>query len=489
MTHSNFHRKIFAGVLVAALSIATLTLTSCSRDGQTLASYTDGQTTSTVTRGEMRKFLSATMGTFDPKKFTVAIQDDLLQNLALVRITSLAARKEKLDQTNDFRRNQIFLDRRSLIAGFDLYLKLHAGDHIYKMFEGQLLFLRKDPGKDRKAEAEDLLKKLNEADDGGVEKIMFASNENNRYRIQGGYLDPYCISCAPNPLAFLTDPVKDKTDRKFALVDTEQGYFLIRTLKVREAKEKDLQKLFLEAGRRAQLAVKKYYAQSGQTTEGDAKKPGVLSDEELKNYAKEQSEAQIRRETRSLLAGEMEGLKANNPVVFVDSKNDGKNPPEVWKTHPAPDAVLFKIGNQEYRYSEFKKEVGDIELSPAEEFMLTNQVILPSELLAKSSLLEKVKKSGEIDYVKEHYTNELLANIYMNRETADVKVLDADIQQYYELRRFNEFQGKSLGQVKEQIRSLLLPEKKQAAFQGIKKKLFETYKVKIEREKLKEGEI
>lgn len=491
-TRPNRSYTTIARTALVALLLPALFL-SCKRDGQTLASYQEDASTRNITRGDMKKFLIATMGTLDAKKLTVAIQDEVLQNIAFVHVAALAGRKDKLDETDEFKRNQVMLDRRAMIAAFDLYLKLHADDHIYRMLEGQLLYLRKTPDQDRKAEAEDLLKKLNASDDGEVEKIMFASNENNRYKMQGGYLDPHCISCNPNPLSFLTDPIKDKEDRKFVLVDNEQGIFLIRNLRVREAKGKDLQKIFLESSRRAQLAIRKFHARSGEPEKKDEKKPGTMTDEEMKKQATEQADAQIRRETRTMLGGVMEEVKAKNAVTLPETKN----PAEAWKVAPPADTLLFKIGDREYRYADLKKELGDsptgsktaAPLTPMEEYMLAMQVLLPSELLMRSALYEDVKKSGEVEYVKQHYLEQLVANVYVTKATADIAISDADIQQYYELRRFNEFKGKALGQVKEQIRTQLLPEKRQAAFQDIKKKLFDTYKVKIERDKLKEGEV
>lgn len=480
--------QIIPRIAAVAIVLSAL-LVSCKREGQPLASYQDEGNTRNITRGEVKKFVIASAGSLDPKMLTVAFQDEILQNIALVQVAALAGRKEKLDATDEFKRNAVMLDRRAMIFAYDLYLKLHADDHIYRMFEGQLLYLRRDPSHDRRPEAEDLLKKLNDSDEGAVEKIMFASNENNRYKMQGGHLDPYCISCAPNPLSFLTDPVKDKSDRKFVLVDNEQGYFLIRNLHVREVKGKDLAKVFLDGSRRAQLALKKFYAQSGTPAQKDEKKPGMMTDEEMKKAATEQAEAQVRRETRSLLGGVMEAVKAKYPVTLPEMKN----PPEPWKVAPPAGTLLFKIGDKEYHYEDLKKELSESysgpALSPMEEYMLAMQVLLNSELLMRSEGYEAVKKSGEVEYVKQHVTDQLVANLYVSQAAKDLKVSDADIQQYFELRRFNEFKGKTLAQVKEQISGQMLQEKRQATIQDLKKKLFDTYKVKIEREKLKEGEL
>lgn len=470
----------------SVLALLLLPLFASCGDGQALVTYKDDGKEQKITRGEMKTFLTATMGAYDPTKITVAMQDEVLQNLALIRVAALAGKKEGLDKGEEFQRNQIMIDRRALIAGFDLYLKVNASSHKYKMLDAQMLFLKNDPQSDRKTEAEELLKKLNDAkDDAEVEKIMFASNENNRYRIQAGYLDPYCISCNPNPLTELTDPIKDRTDKKFVIVTNEQGIWLIRSLKVRDVKGGDLERIFLDFQRRAQNAIKKYYEQAGQAPKGEEKHPGMMSDEEVKTFAKEQAEAQVRRETRSLLAGEIENLKKEHPITF----ESGENPPEVWKEAPADDTLLFKIKDQAYRYADLKKEAGIEKMAPEEQFMLAMQVLLPSELLKKSSQYDKVVKSDEVEYVQALYTNDLLANLYIGREASKTTVTDEEIKQMYELRQFNEFKGKSLAQVKDQIQMGLMQEKRQSAFQAIKKNLFDTYSVKIEREKLKEGKL
>jgi hypothetical protein len=468
------------------LSFLLLPLFASCGDGQALVTYKDNGREHKITRKELKTFLTATMGAYDPAKITVAMQDEILQNLALIRVAALAAKKEGLDKSEQYSRNQIMLDRRALIAGFDLYLKRNASSHTYKMLDAQMLFLKNDPGKDRRSEAEELLKKLNDAkDDGEIEKIIFDTNENQRYRIQAGYLDPYCISCTPNPLTELTDPIKDRTDKKFVLVSNQQGIWLIRNLKVHDAKGKDLERIFLDYHRRAQTAMKKYYAQAGQPAKDEEKHPGMMTDEQAKSMAKEQAEAQIRRETRSLLSAEIENLKKQYPVSF----EDGETPPAVWKQVPADDTLLFRIKDQAYHYSDLKKEAGIDRMAPEEQFMLAMQVLLPSELLKKSPLYDKVIKSDEIDFVKSLYIDDLLANLYIGREASKVTVSDDDIRQMFELRQYNEFRGKTLAQVKDQIEAGLLQEKRQSAFESIKKNLFDAYSVRIEREKLKEGKL
>ncbi len=60
---------------------------------------------------------------------------------------------------------------------------------------------------------------------------------------------------------------------------------------------------------------------------------------------------------------------------------------------------------------------------------------------------------------------------------------------YYELRKNNEFKGQNFTQVREKIKNNLLTEKRQKKLNEIKQYLFKKYKVKIEKEKLKEGKV
>lgn len=465
--------------------LSTALLVSCG-DRQALVTYSNNGEDQTITRGDLKTFLTLTMGSYDPSQVTVAMQDEILQNLALIRVAAAAAREAGLEKSEEFQRNQIMLDRRALLAGFDLYLKKNADSHKFTMLDAQMVFLKHDPEQDRKAEAEQLLKRLNQAkDDGEVESIIFETNENQRYRIQGGYLDPFCISCNPNPLADLTDPIKDRTDKKFVLINNNQGIWLIRSLKVREVEGDALERIFLEFYRRSQNAVRKYYETAGRSTDSNTQQPGMMGDDEVKNLAKEQAAAQIRRETRNMLRNEMENLRKAHPVTFAD----GETPPSTWTEVPADDALLFKIDGQAYHYADLKKEAGIEKLQPEEQFMLAMNVFLPTELLKKSSHYDDVMESDDVQFLKDLQTNDLLANLYLTREISNTTITDEEIKQAYELRRFNEFKGKTLSQVRDRIEAGLMQEKRQSTFQRIKRELFETYNVKIERERLKEGQV
>ena len=477
----------FAKIALTSALIATVLgfAVSCS-DSQPLASYQKGSDAKQViNRGQLRIFISAS-GSQEADQPTVAMQDEALQHIALIRTAALEARSNGLDKSAEYSHNQIMLDRRAFLAAFDLYLKTHSSSHKYKMLDAQMLFLRADPKSDRKEEAELLLKSLNEAkNDEAVEAIIFASNENERYRIQGGYLDPFCLSCRPNPLTDLTDPIKDKDDKKFVLVVNDQGYWLLRSLKVREVTASKLDSIFLDFHRRSQAAIRKFYKRDGGDTGKDEKKPGMMSDQEVKTYITEQVQAQIRRETGNLLTATIDNLKEKYPVSFTD----GDRPPKMWQSAPDAGYLLFKIGDTSYTYQDLLDQPGVKDLALAEQYLLAMQVMLPSEVLKKSPEAAKVEKSKEFEFVKTLTEDNMLANLYLSGQIAKIQVSDADIEEQYNLRRFNEYKGRSLAQVKNEITESLMQEKQQSAFQQLKENLFSTYHVEINRDKLKEGKL
>ena len=457
-----------------------LVLTSCG-DRQRLASFqaADGKATS-ITRGDLKNFILATQGHIDDSQLTVSVQDNILQNIALLKTAAMTAKAESIDKTEGYTKNLIFMDRRSLISGTDLYLKKNSSSHKYKMIELQILFL--SPENSDKADA--LLEKLNSAkSDSEIDDIMFASNDNPQYRMQAGNIDPLCISCSENILADITDTLKDRTDKKFIKHDSMQGIWLIRNLKVKEVNESSLERIYVDFQLRAQKARASYNQKIGSTNQEN--KAMIMTDDEIKAYAKDYASHQARQETSNALRSEMNKLRESYKVTFADNQTQT----EKWAKIPEENSIILSIGDQKYHYSDFKKELGTFNYNVDQQYDLFIMVFLPSELLKKSKVYNSVKKSGEIEYIHELYMQGLLAQMYLNQQLSKVKVSDEDIQQQYNLRRFNEYKGKTLSQVKDEIVLSLTQEKQQTESNNIKQELFKKYNVVIERDKLKDGKL
>lgn len=460
--------------------LSLLVLTSCG-DRQRLASFqdTDGKPTS-ITRGDLKSFILATQGHIDESQLTVSVQDNILQNIALLKTAAITAKAESIDKSEAYTKNLIFMDRRSLISGTDLYLKKNSSSHKYKMIELQILFL--SPENSDKADT--LLEKLNSAkSDSEIDEIMFASNDNPQYRMQAGNIDPLCISCSENILTDITDTLKDKTDKKFIKHDSRQGIWLIRNLKVKEVNESSLERIYVDFQLRAQKARASYNQRTGSANQEN--QALIMTDDEIREYAKDYASHQVRQETSNALRSEMNKLRESYKVTFADNQTQT----EKWTSIPEENAIILSIGDQKYHYSDFKKELGTFNYNADQQYDLFMMVFLPSELLKKSSVYNSVKKSGEIEYIHELYIQGLLAQMYLNQQLSKVKVSDEDIEQQYNLRRFNEYKGKTLSQVKDEIVIGLTQEKQQTESNNIKQELFKKYNVVIERDKLKDGKL
>ncbi|MBW7858592.1 MAG: hypothetical protein H3C43_09960 [Leptonema sp. (in: Bacteria)] len=467
--------KIYLYTSIGILTSVVFFATSCG-DRQKLASLEiDGKPTA-ITRGDLKKFIFASQGQIDDSQLSVTVQDNILQNISLLFSAAAAAKSESIDKTEAYTKNLVFMDRRSLISGFDLYLKMNGSSHKFTMMDLQILFL--SPNNSDKAD--ELLQKLNSAkNDSEIQEIMFASNENEQYRVQAGYIDPFCISCAQNPLSDITDTLKDKTDKKFIKHESIQGVWLLRNLKVKEVTTSSLERVFIDFQLRAQKARNDYNQKLS------SNKVAVMTDDEIKAYAKDYASHQIRQETSNALRTEIDQLRQNHTITF----NNNQSKEEKWASIPEDTAIILSIDDTKYHYSDFKKELEGFDFNADQQFDLFIHIYVPSELLKKSKNYTTVAKSGQIEYIHQLYIQGLLAQLYLNQRLSKVTVTDEDIQQQYQLRQFNEYKGKSLAQVKDEIVLGLTQEKQQSAQVSIKQDLFKKYNVVIERDKLKDGQL
>ncbi|HMU85675.1 MAG TPA: hypothetical protein PKC35_20180, partial [Leptospiraceae bacterium] len=206
-------------IRLIVLSVVAISAISCRLDSQVLAEFNGGD----VRRSELRAAFRLMEG-----QPSLEMQDRVVTDLALLKITALEAVKQGLDQTEDFKKREPLFHKLAFLGSLEQELMAEQKKQKFKMMELQFAFLKEgEKDKKRKPEAEDIAKKLNEASDSDREKIIAQKTEMKRYAVTGGYADPICVSCVPNPFAFLTDAAA-KAEGKFVVVDDPNGFWIIR---------------------------------------------------------------------------------------------------------------------------------------------------------------------------------------------------------------------------------------------------------------------
>ncbi|GIX41762.1 MAG: hypothetical protein KatS3mg129_1495 [Leptospiraceae bacterium] len=493
------------------ISITLLfTTVFCNNPSEVLVEYKNGDKIETIQRKDLQFIVK--LNNFQRKEeLSVATQNQILDELSFLATGKLAFEslpddvKKQLDK--EIKKSLIMLDQRAFMNGMNLILQEKSSSFIYKLINMQLLFLKKDDKLYRNEEAKQILKQLNEAkNEEEIEKIIFEKNENIRYKILGGLVDPICYNCGQNPVTNLTEPLLDKEnkDKKFILVEDNNGYWIVRNLGTNEVKEDELKKVYEEYHKKSQFAARKFlnnpnYTKEFNENELNAIKQQLLMDEKkVEQFSEEQAKHQANMLKKSALTNHLQELqkKYNFKLNEETLKELGDNPLSQWNE----DLELFQYDNKSYKIKDFFDEIRKSGVEPKELTFnevapLLNQVYVSYTILQKSPYVNEAKKYQDI--FKDLIIKQIYTNYYIQKEFEKIQVSEEEIKKYYELRKNNEFKVKNgnkevilpLKEVNDRIKQILLTEKRQKRVMEIKEELFKKYNVKIYKERLKEGKV
>lgn len=479
-------RKIRPGLIGSFVLIITLSLSaSCSGDGEVLAEWDNGDK---ITRGEFRDLIEVTRGPEAIDSLTVDEQNNTLKNFALMKITGDLARKEKLQDSPDFKLGMALIDESASLAAFNrIFRKTHeSGD--MQFWDMQILFLAKKE-ESRTEEANDLLKELNSGkSEKEIEEIIRNKNENQRYAMIGGYLDPHCISCGQDNVAFLTDPLKEAEDGKFILVENDRGAWIVRKIRSYEAEMEDLEEIFYKYQKKTASILK---GNIESTITDPKQKQAALSripdDNRLTKMAKEYAGAQEKRALSADFQKLNEKLRKEKKLEITEAAS-GQTAGTFKFT---PETVLFRTVEGDYTYGDLVKPLVDAGKEPETQQVLRilHGVIIPYTVLKDHELMKQAKQSETFTFIKKLRESDTLSRIYLEKNKPDYQVSEEDMRQWYDLRKNNEFKGKSYSSVKGRIKNLLEQTKAREAFESFQNKLIEDHNLVIHRKLLKPGEV
>lgn len=501
-----FRKNLF----ITSLLLILLFSITCKNTNEVLVEYKNGDKQETIQRKDLQFIIK--LNQFQKKEdLSVAIQTQILEELAFLSVGNLAfhslPENTKKEFEKDIQRNFIFLNEKAFLNAMNLISQEKISNLIYKYIQMQLLFLRKDEKVNRNEEAKLILKQLNDTTkEEEIEKIIFEKNENPRYKILGGLVDPLCLNCGQNPVPQLTDELlkEENKNNKFILVEDNAGYWIIRNLGVKEIKEKDLSSMYEDYHKKSQFSARKFlnnpnYTKEYQENELKTIKEQILMDEkQIEQFSKDQANQQSNMLKRNSLNHHIQELqkKYNFKLNEETTKKIDNISVKDWDE----DLELFIFENQSYKIKDFFNEIRKYQIEPQalsinEVAPLLNQVYVPYIVLQKSPYTKDIKEYSET--FKNLITKQIYTNYYIQYEFKDLNVSEEEIQKYYELRKNNEFtvqnNGKSrtlsLNEVKDRIKQALLTEKRQKQILQVKENLFKNYDVKIHKERLKEGKV
>jgi hypothetical protein len=490
---NSYNQKIF---LTGAVLLFSAAIASCSKDSEKLAEFKDGS----VTRKEFRMMLSFYQDPETVKSLTVEQQDSTLKNFALMKLAAALGRKEKLDKDPEYEKRRIFSDEWVSVAAYDAYLKQDLLEKAFEFLDIQLLFLRNemqpanpaDPKSaaspaDRSEEANALLKKLNSGlSDREIEDLIKDKSENPRYASIGGYIDPQCISCKPNNIEFLLEPLKTAKAGEFVIHKDATGYWIFRKVRSHSTRSDGIEAMYrqyLENTNRVLVRL------SGKKDAEAATAPGYLDPDKLAETAKAQAQGMVRREFRSALKNKIDELQKGKKLVIHDIMRSAQTDPKFTLTDET--TPLFSVGDKTFTYKDvhapFKAK--EVDIPVREELRLVERVLIPYYLVNDQEDFKKMQKSDLFSFLKELKEDEAIAGIYIMKNRPVPEVSDAEIQQWFTLRQNDQYKGKSLNQVKEEIREGLKGKKEHEMISGYQDKLAKDNNLKINTDRLKAGHI
>ncbi|MEQ8353495.1 MAG: hypothetical protein RH862_18615 [Leptospiraceae bacterium] len=453
------------GLFIAISAIAFCSTAFCGGDGEVLATYDGGE----ITRGDMRRLVQASGQSDD--KITTAQQNEILKMIGTYR---LAANELKDDQEAQawLDGNSNLLERKALLRSFQGYLRT---DDPFELISIQIAILRKDKQRDRRPEAEALATKLNDmSSEEEIANLVIEASESQETKMNAGKIVPHCVSCKPDLLEFITKPLKDAEKGKFIVIDADNMFYVARRISTDELEADELAEFY-----------QSYFNELAER----AKKAGLkqeISPTMIETQANQYSERLVRSRSQN-------NEKLWTHIDELEKKYEFKLNREELKPESfakeSADTWIIELDGKKRTVADFKKIVNTKDLNDSTLLQILQNIYIPTEILQLSPEYEDVKDSELYEFLQKFYKNEALAGRYIQKSIEGMEVTDEQIQEYYNLRKHNQFNGKPLAVVKETIRQQLRQAQSQTAVQKIQDDLFNKYNFKIEREKLKADEI
>lgn len=476
-----------------ALTGVVVFAAACSGGGEKLAEYEGGA----VLRSDLRLLMRLYHGQQAERNASTEEQDRLVREYALQRIAAAAARKAGLEQDAEYKQSAQFLDDRARLLAANLRLGAEFPDRDLKFYEMQFLFLANPPGATegaRSAEGRELLAELEklEGREQEIEDLIGRRTEHQRYRYNGGYLDPHCVSCQPDLLDFFTSPLKEAEEKKFILVERPEGVVLIRKFKEYEVNPDGVQRRY-EAFYERSFAVARRL--TGALSEAEKQNPQVqqllqqliMPEAQRKELAKMQAERISNQEGRNPLNGRLielrDALKVKLEPAGTPQQSAG------YDALPA-EAALFRIGESAYTKKQLEERLqAAAPLTAEQKLQVLQNLILPIEMLARAEEFKGIEESAEFQFAREYYDSAALGQIYMRQQAKPAAVGEQQILDWYNLRRLQNYAGRSLGEVRGEIRAQLEMGEQQRVSQEVQQRLAEQAKLVVHRERLKANSL
>ena len=372
-------------------------LIQCSKDKQVLASYQKDNIEHPTTRQELRWLIEIrSQKPLNATKPTIDFQQKTLKSYLLMQTELYDINQSEIKKTPYYKENSFLLEEKAKLTAYEMYSRASEEELQFTYIETQLVFLNdrspppppkekpapakgaksasakkssasaKSDGESasltpREKEAEELQAQLNspKITNAEIEEKIYEISEHPRYRLQGGYIDPICISCANNPFDEFMEQIEKAGPGKFIKINQNGMIWLLRLIKKYTIEEDEIQEK-LEAFYRKTVRIAKRNAKKlppgAASSRGSPLSRILLSQEEIEANAKQRAKWIAQREMQNIVFSKVSRLKKRKNFTLHEAgkikKNSLKDSP---KTVYKADTVLYTLDGKGYTYALLEK--------------------------------------------------------------------------------------------------------------------------------------
>ena len=490
--------RIKNALLWIAIVIALPFLLQCRNDKEKLAEFKGGA----VERGELRILMKLFHPRNTEKAATVKRQDQLLNIIAIGKIAASEARKVGLHKEEEYSKMLPFVNAQVDFIAFRAYMMtMKDKDRKYRFVEMQHLLLRAAPMKalpkgkkqpvappreSRLAEAQDLLKRLNDSSlsDKDRNKLISAKTEALSYKPSSGYEIPVCANCRSNQHKFLTDALEKAPEGKFILIPNKRNFYWIAR-KIREVtlKENDLEEYIKEYFKRRAPDAAAYLKGIKDPRKRKALASRFpLTDKQIEGKGAQYAQRMIAQEKNASLPRFMDKLRKEKKFEFHNMNRmriPGQKPPEY-----KADTPLYSINGKVFTYGDLNKKF------PVDKFKLPLQLNIARllgqlELLRGTPEFQASSKTEYYTFLKNYFSYKSLESYYFKKKAPKITISRKDIEREYKVGKLTRFRGRPLKAVEKNIERFLSQQRRRGVLQKARADLIKKYELKIHRKKLK----
>lgn len=498
--------RVISTVIFCALLSTSLLFISCNSDDEVLASYEKEQKIHTINRRQLRWLLKMRAQNAKSKKASTDLQQKALKSYLFSQILAHEI-DPKIRQSKQYQRQVLFLKEKAKLSAYELYLREKDESLQLDFIEAQFIFLRKEKGKSKDShkgqkEAENLLQKLNskQMSSSDIEEQVYQISEHPRYRLQGGYLDPICVSCSANPLRDVMEEIKKAKPAAFIMIQRPNAFWLLRVIKEYSVDEDEVQEKFETFYRKRARVARKYLGKLGSNALQKREFQSWFNQKEMEKLARQTSEWLLQKEKNSFVFSKLNKLRKKRkytiyPAAKISSiSKAGGGRSE--KIKYREDTPLYSLDGKDYKYGDLQREIKKIHKDEgaeiqglARELRIMHALLIPLSLLEKEEDFQKAMKSGFYDFVYSFIKTAALTLAYYQQEKEKIELSQTEVLKNYKEYKETHYKGKTKKETLKLIRRSL----KQKIFEQWKKKkqaeLSKKYKLVIENKLLKADQV